>query len=228
MWLLRSSKFVSKDPITRGVLPAVVHIVDDDESFRTSLVRVLTAAGYSVVEYSSGETALKSILRNETRGCVLLDVRMPGIGGIELQERLAERSLPIVFMSGYSDLPTTVKAIKAGAEDFLVKPIGAQELFNTIERALGRYDRERAAAGRTMALLALMSKLTQREQEVLDLVVLGRLNKQIAFELGTSERTVKAHRHNIMAKLQVSSVAELVTFVDQVKIAKGTGPRKVQ
>jgi RNA polymerase sigma factor (sigma-70 family) len=150
----------------------------------------------------------------------LLDLQMSGLSGLELQNRLAqlEHGLPIVFLTGHGDIPTSVRAIKAGAEDFLSKPVTKGKLIEAVERALERYERARVHHERIDALRGLVAKLTPREREVFSLVVTGRLNKQIAHDLGTSERTVKAHRHSIMEKLQVRSVAEMVQIAERLGI----------
>lgn len=202
--------------------PPIVHIVDDDASFRRAVARLLQASGYRVLLYESGEQILINPPAREP-GCILLDIRMSGIGGLELQNRLAVlgHALPIVFLTGHADIPTSVKAIKAGAEDFLSKPVAKKELVGVIERALARYRETREQQDRLNALRALVARLTTRESEVFALVVRGKLNKQIAFALGISERTIKAHRHSIMQKLQVRSVAEVVSIAERLGLAAG-------
>jgi FixJ family two-component response regulator len=197
----------------------VLHVVDDDASFRTALGRLLRASGYEVVLYQSGDEFLESP-RNKEPGCILLDIRMAGLSGLELQDRLRKLDsiLPIVFLTGHGDIPTSVRAIKAGAEDLLSKPVEKKVLIEAIERALARYRERRAEYDRLDALRALVTALTPRETEVFGLMVRGKLNKQIAHELGTSERTIKAHRHSIMQKLQVQSVAEAVSIAERLGI----------
>jgi FixJ family two-component response regulator len=196
---------------------AVVHIVDDDTSFRNAVDRLLRTSGYQTVQHKTGVEALSTI-SNGQRGCILLDMRMPGLNGAELQEQLNKSglALPIIFISGHGDISASVRAIKAGAEDFLTKPISKDILLPAITRALDHYDRGRELVARTNALRALVASLTPREYEVFALVVRGRLNKQIAYELGTAERTVKAHRHSVMQKLNAKSVAELVSVAVQI------------
>jgi len=195
----------------------LVHIVDDDEAFRTAIARLLQASGYRVALYESGDQLLKSPPSSEP-GCILLDIRMDGLGGLELQDRLSERGiiLPIVFLTGYGDIPTSVRAIKAGAEDFLSKPVSKETLLAAVERALARYEEARELHVRLTSLRALVDTLTPRESEVFALVVRGTLNKQIAYQLGTSERTIKAHRHSIMDKLKVQSLAEAVSIAERL------------
>jgi FixJ family two-component response regulator len=171
-----------------------------------------------VVPYASGELALR-MLPTAERGCILLDVQMPGLSGPQLQERLADVGcpMPIVFMTGHGDIPMSVRAIKAGAEDFLSKPIEKDVLLDAIRRALRRFDEEQERSSKQQALRARLSRLTSRERQVFDLVVRGKMNKQIAFQLGASERTIKAHRHNIMTKLEVGCVAELVSLAERLQ-----------
>jgi RNA polymerase sigma factor (sigma-70 family) len=197
----------------------LIHIVDDDAAYRKALARLLEASGYRVALYASAAQLLETLPPVEP-GCILLDIQMHGLSGLELQERLAASGnpLPIVFLTGHADVPSSVRAIKAGAEDFLTKPAPKGVLLAAVERALARF---RAAAEndeKIGALRARLAKLTPREREVFDLVVRGKLNKQIAHQLGTSERTVKAHRHSIVNKLQTQSVAELVLLAERVGV----------
>jgi FixJ family two-component response regulator len=194
----------------------VIHIVDDDKSFRSAISRVLKASGYAVVDYDSAASFLQSI-SDARPGCLLLDVKMPAVGGLELQQELTKLSQhwPIIFMTGHGDIPTSVRAIKAGAEDFLSKPIPKQTLLQAIERALLRFAAIQQSQSRLDALKALVAKLTPRENEVFSLMVRGRLNKQIAHSLGTSERTIKYHRQMIMQKIGVQSLAEAVSVAER-------------
>jgi RNA polymerase sigma factor (sigma-70 family) len=197
----------------------VIHVVDDDSSFRSAIARLLNAAGYGVALY---ETSQQLLDKPPTRlsDCILLDVQMPDLSGLQLQDRLSKlgNRLPIVFLTGHADIPTSVRAIKAGAEDFLTKPVGKEELLETIRRALDHGEEVRARSEQVDALLARVASLTPRERQVFALVVRGLLNKQIAHELGTSERTVKAHRHMVMQKCGVRSVAELVMIAERTGI----------
>ena len=200
-------------------MPGLVHVVDDDASFRTAIERRLKFAGYEVETYSSAATIAGSPAgrRNEP-GCILLDVQMPGLSGPELQSRLIELGsiLPIVFVTGHADTPTTVRAIKSGAEDFLTKPVSSEQLIDAIERAMARHEAARSQRSKLDTLRALVAALTPRERQVFELIVRGKINKQIAYELGTTERTVKAHRHQVMEKMQVHSLAELVSIAERL------------
>jgi FixJ family two-component response regulator len=200
------------------ILPGLVHVIDDDASFRTAIERRLKFAGYEVETYSSAQQLLDRLPNVEKSGCILLDVRMPGLTGLELQSRLAARGsiLPIIFVTGYSDTPTTVQAIKAGAEDFLTKPASSEQLIAAIERAVARFDSTFNHRNELDAFRELLASLTPRERQVFGLIVRGKINKQIAYELGTTERTVKAHRHEVMEKMQVNSLAELVSIAERL------------
>ena len=200
--------------------PPTVHIVDDDAPFRTAIRRVLEASGYRVALFDSAEQLLAELAAGEP-GCILLDVRMPGLSGPQLQERLAAlgNRLPIVFLTGHGDIPMSVQAIKAGAEDFLTKPVAREKLVASVERALARDAQQRAHDGELEALRLRVSRLTPRESEVFALVVRGKLNKQIAGELGTAERTVKAHRQKVMEKCEARSLAELVRMAERLGMA---------
>jgi FixJ family two-component response regulator len=186
-----------------------IFVVDDDANFRNAISRLLRAGGYAV-QTSNSEEFLQSA-RTNGPGCVLLDLQMPGPSGLDLQSALArsENPLPIIFLTGYGDIPTSVYAMRAGADDFLTKPVKKEILFPAIDRALARDAQEREQRARRRELRARFDTLTPREREVLTHVLRGQLNKQIAGGLDASERTIKAHRANLMAKLQVQSVAEL-------------------
>jgi FixJ family two-component response regulator len=195
----------------------IIHIVDDDALFRVAVGDLLSACGYNVAFYESA-TQLLQELPNEGPACILLDVQMAGFSGPQLQEHLAELGcrLPIVFITGHGDIPTSVQTIKAGAEDFLTKPVLKEKLLGAIQRALVHYDEIREQDGRTAALRSLFARLTPREQEVFALLVRGKPHKQIAYAMGTTERTVRLHRHNVMQKCRVGSLAELVVIAERL------------
>ncbi len=202
-----------------NILEPVVHIVDDDESIRTSLARLLCALGYAVKTHASGNEFRNREL-NGRGGCVILDLRMPGMSGLELQEAVAgdPDPLPILFLTGHGDLHSCVRAMKAGAADFLTKPVQRSELLVAVQRAVAKDAQARQARARECDLTARLDRLTPRELEVFRLVTTGKLNKQIAAALGTTVRTVKAHRAQVMRKLGAVSVAELVKFAEQLHL----------
>jgi FixJ family two-component response regulator len=197
-----------------------VHVVDDDASFRIAIERRLKLAGYQVATYPSAQQLLDCLPDDNEPGCILLDVQIPGLSGPELQGRLNELglTLPIVFLTGHADTPTTVRTIKAGAEDFLTKPVESEQLLGAIERAMARHATVRDERSRLGEVRALATELTPRERQVFGLVVRGKLNKQIAHELGTTERTIKAHRHQVMEKMKARSLAELVTLAERLGV----------
>jgi FixJ family two-component response regulator len=206
-----------------------VHIVDDDRSFRISVERLVKLSGYRSASYSSGAELLAR-LPTEEPGCILLDLNMPGLNGLELQDRLAGAAplLPIVFLTGYGDISTTVRAMKAGAEDFLEKTASSSDLLAAIERAMAQCQQRSAQQERTVRLRSLVASLTQRESTVFDLIVRGKRNKQVAYELGTTERTVKAHRHSIMEKLGARSLAEAVSIAERLGMIDGEPSQRGQ
>ncbi|UWU32174.1 response regulator (plasmid) [Rhizobium sp. WSM1274] len=195
----------------------VIHIVDDDKSYRTATARLLSAHGLRVEVYESGDQFLAGLSACEP-GCVLLDLQMPGQSGLQIQRRLCELApqLPVVFLTGEGDIKASVEAMKTGAKDFLEKGSTAATLMEAIDRALVQYERQRAGHDRLQAQQALVAGLSPREAEVFQLVIRGRLNKQIAYALGISERTVKVHRHQVMEKLGVRSLAEAVSIAANI------------
>ncbi|MDD1536356.1 MULTISPECIES: response regulator transcription factor [unclassified Bradyrhizobium] len=199
-------------------MPGLVYVVDDDASFRTAIERRLRFAGYDVVVHSSAEDLLDHLPSGKKPACVLLDVKIPGLSGPDLQSRLNDlgSTLPIIFVTGYADTATTVRTIKAGAEDFLTKPVSSEQLIDAIERALARHNAAQSQQSKLSSFRAHLSSLTPRERQVFDLVVRGKINKQIAHELGTTERTIKAHRHQVMEKMRVHSFAELVSIAERL------------
>ncbi|HKZ05214.1 MAG TPA: response regulator transcription factor [Methylomirabilota bacterium] len=191
--------------------PPTVYVVDDDASVLKSLGRMLRRAGFAVECFSSGRDFLAHP-PPPGPSCMILDVRMPQLDGLELQASLAARGCPpaIVFISGSSDIPISVRAMKAGAVDFLTKPYSTDELLDAVRRAVARSEVDQARHARSEAIAGRMRTLSRREAEVLSQVVTGRLNKQIAGELGITEKTVKVHRARVMRKMQADSVADLV------------------
>jgi FixJ family two-component response regulator len=188
----------------------LVHVVDDDPSMRGALLRLLDAAGFEARGYpTAGDFLLQPL--PDRPGCLLLDLRLPGPSGLELQAAMQQRAihLPIVFLSGHASIESGVKAMKDGAVDFLTKPVKREILLDAIERALERDARQRASREQQSQLSARFHSLTDRQREVFELIVAGRLNKQIADELGVAERTVKREREQVMLKLGANSAADL-------------------
>lgn len=188
-----------------------VHVIDDDEGVRVSIRRLLQSAGIAVELFSSGEEFLETVPEGAA-GCIILDIQLPGLDGLSLQQALSERgiALPIVFITGYGDIPMSVAAMRQGAEDFLAKPFKPDDLLAAIGRAFERDRTIRSDDEERQAILDRIGQLTPREREVFLLVVVGKLNKQIAGELGITEKTVKVHRGRVMEKMEVDSLAELV------------------
>ena len=196
--------------------PVLVSVVDDDPSVRRSLARLVKGAGYRVEAFASAQEFLARP-PDEGPACLLLDVRMPGLTGLDLQETLAIAThwTSIIFITGYRDVRASVKAMKAGAVDFLTKPVDDQELLGAIERAVARASAARREEDRITEIRDRIKTLTPREAEVFALVVTGMLNKQIAFDLGVSEKMVKVHRGRVMEKMRAGSIAELVRLADE-------------
>jgi FixJ family two-component response regulator len=201
-------------------LLGLVHVVDDDVAFRTAIERRLKKAGYEVMTYPSAQHLLNRLPSESELGCILLDVRIPGLNGPELQDRLSElgSTLPIVFLTGHPDVPTTVRTIKAGAQDFLTKPVSSDELLRAIERAIALHEVTRSQNSKLDMVRARIGTLTPRERQVFLLVVRGNTNKHVARALGGTERTIKAHRRKVMEKMQVQSLAELVSVAERVGV----------
>jgi FixJ family two-component response regulator len=198
--------------------PPLIHVVEDDDSLRSALLRLLAAAGYAARGYASaGEFLLDP--PPEGPGCLLLDLRLPGPSGLDLQEALERRglTLPVVFMTGHGNVAAGVRAMKAGAVDFLTKPVKREVLVEALGRALARDAAQRLARGEAQALRERFATLKPRERAVFEQVVAGRLNKQIADALGISERTVKLERAQVMAKLGVASSAELGRLAERLR-----------
>lgn len=190
----------------------IVFVVDDDASVRRSLSRLLKSAGYQVEMFASAGDFLASGRHRESPACLVLDLRMPGLTGMELQVRLREleSTLAIVFITGHGDIPTSVRAIKGGAVDFLPKPFDDTALLDAVARAVAQTREDGRARAELGALQDRFAKLTAREREVMAQIVTGKLNKQVAEKLGTVEKTIKVHRARIFEKMQVQSLAELV------------------
>jgi FixJ family two-component response regulator len=197
----------------------LIHLVDDDESLRTGLLRLLREVGFEARGYGSTGEFLLSPLPDRP-GCLLLDLQMPGPSGLELQEALKRQGvpLPVIFLTGHGDVASSVRAMQAGAVDFLTKPVQRDTLLEALRRALDREARERAARAEADELRRRLASLTLREREVFDAVASGKLNKQIADELKMAERTVKLHRGRVMEKLSVGSPAELGRLAERVRL----------
>jgi FixJ family two-component response regulator len=212
---------------TPAPVPApVVHIVDDDAPVRVALSRLLRASGFAAQAFGSAAELLAAIENYHGAGCVVADVQMPGMTGLELQAALAQSRdpLPIVFLTGHGDIPSSVRAMRDGAEDFLEKSAPKERILGAVQQALARDAQERESRARRRELLARFDALTKRELEVLSHVIQGRLNKQIAGDLDIHERTVKLHRTAITTKLRVQSVAELTRLTDEAGVFRSSGP----
>jgi FixJ family two-component response regulator len=199
----------------------IINVVDDDASFRIAVTRLLRAAGYEVRAFSSAAEFLQTP-RNDSPACAIVDLKMPGMSGLELQSALAQHDnpIPLIFLTGHGEIAASVLAMRHGAEDFLTKPVRKQVLFDAVQRALCRDEVDRAKRARRSDLRSRFAALTAREREVLAHVLSGRLNKQVAADLGVSERTIKAHRANIMAKLEAQSVAELARLAGELGLLR--------
>jgi FixJ family two-component response regulator len=197
--------------------PATVFVVDDDAGIRVGLERLLRSAGYRVQSFSSAQAFLEAATP-DAQACLILDVNMPGLNGLELQDALAARgwAIPVVFLTGAGDIPASVRAMKRGAVDFLTKPVEDAILFAAIEQALVRGAADHRQQEEVAVVRARLETLTPREKEVMLRVITGRLNKQIAGDLGAAEKTIKVHRARVMQKMQVQSVAELVRACDRL------------
>jgi FixJ family two-component response regulator len=197
----------------------VVYVVDDDPSLRKALERLLRSAGHDAKTFGS---ALEFLDFNhpDAPGCLILDIKMPKLSGLELQKRLAAKgiSFPIVFITGHGTVPASVKAFKAGAMDFLQKPFKDQELLDAVSRGIEKHCRLRQEQNEMQGLRAKLETLTPREREVFTFVVSGMLNKQVAFELRTAEKTIKVHRARVMDKMDAQSFADLVRFAEKLEI----------
>jgi FixJ family two-component response regulator len=198
-----------------------VHVIDDDPSFRKSVTSLLRAAGHETRAYASVSRFLAAGLE-KTAGCILTDLQMPGQSGLHLQRLLADTDspIPVIFLTAHGDIPASVRAMREGAVDFLTKPIRKKDLLDAVRRGLIAETAARKESALTGELRSAYETLTPREHQVLTHVVAGKLNKQIAFDLGTGERTIKAHRANLMRKLNAGSVAELVHLTYKLGIQR--------
>jgi FixJ family two-component response regulator len=199
---------------------SIVFVVDDDDSIRKALERLIQSEGLNVETFSS---AVEFLERECFEGpcCLVLDVQMPGLDGLALQEEMQKRdfSMPIIFLTGHGDIPMSVKVMKAGAEDFLTKPFKVQELLDAIHEALEKDRQSKKERSETLDIQQRADRLTRREFDVFSCVIAGLLNKQIGYELGIAERTVKVHRGRVMAKMQADSLAELVRMAERLGIS---------
>lgn len=206
------------------ISPPTVFVVDDDESVRRALARLLRSTGYEVSVFASAADFL-AVASPAGPGCAIVDLQMPVLGGLDLQAEMAARGIriPIIFLTGHGDVPAAVKALKGGAIDFMTKPFRAMDLLATVRVALEKDGARRAAADEHENVRQRFATLTGREREVLMLVISGFLNKQIAAELGNSERTVKVHRARVMLKMNAQSVAQLTRMIDRAGLQQENG-----
>jgi FixJ family two-component response regulator len=197
---------------------ACVYVVDDDRALLTAIERVLSSSGYDVHTFSSPAFFIEQLSSQDAPACLVLDLRMPELNGLDVQEWLLSNgiTIPTVFLSGAADVPTTARAMRKGAVDFLVKPVDEGELLDAVSRALATAVESRRRRREAEQSTARLARLTRRERQVCELVARGLLNKQIAYELGTSEKTIKVHRGRVMQKLEVDSVAQLVWLLSRI------------
>lgn len=208
--------------VTHAVPDQTVYLVDDDEALRDSLVWLLESNSYKVAQFESAEAFLGAFQPGMT-GCLILDVRMPGMSGLELYERLRERhtTLPVVFITGHGDVPMAVSVLKKGAVDFIEKPFSDTDMLRLVDQCLATERENRERLRQDAAVAHRLDQLTGREMEVLELIIAGRLNKQIADDLGISIKTVEVHRARVMEKMEANSLAELVQSVMTCESARG-------
>jgi RNA polymerase sigma factor (sigma-70 family) len=204
---------------------AIVFVVDDDPSVRSAIKRLIASVGLQVELFGSAQEFLASRLPN-LPSCLILDIRLPGISGLALQRQLAEANvqIPIIFITAHGDVPRTVRAMKAGAVEFLTKPFGDQDLLDAIHLALERDRTRRQQEEELAALRERFESLSPREREIVGMVVSGMLNKQIAARIGTAENTVKVHRSRAMEKMQAKSLADLIKMMERLQVPRGHTP----
>jgi FixJ family two-component response regulator len=209
---------MSVSVMSASIPSGLVHVVDGDAASQAGIDRLLRASGYRTKAYGSADEILSQLPDGEGASCIVIDLPAPDTSVPDLFERLSKAgsNLPVICLAGQGDARTGVRAIKAGAEDFFTKPVAREEFIDAIDRAIARHRLAWAQEGWVRAAQARLRSLTRREREVFDLVIRGRMNKQVAFALGTSERTVKAHRHKVMEKLQLRSVVELVSCAERL------------
>jgi len=201
----------------------LVYVVDDDPSIRKALERLLRSAGYDAMTFASA-LEFMDFDHPDVPGCLVLDIKMPELSGLELQDRLTEKdiSLPIIFITGHGTVPDSVRAMKAGAMDFLQKPFKDSELLNMVSQGIQRHRRLRQKKRQMNILRARLNTLTPREREVFKLVVSGMLNKQVAYDLGITEKTIKVHRAQVMRKMDAQSLADLVRLAEKLGVRSST------
>ena len=206
-----------------GEVPAVVFVIDDDPSMRASLEDLVGSVGLEVRSFASPQEFLES-KQPDTASCLVLDVRLPGMSGLTFQKELVKAgvAVPVIFITGHGDIPMSVRAMKAGAVEFLTKPFHEQELLDAIHAAIERDKERRQGAMLVAELRERYATLTERERQIMTLVVIGRANKRIAAELNVSEMTVKVHRGQVMRKMQAGSLPELVRMADRLGVATST------
>jgi FixJ family two-component response regulator len=202
-----------------------VFVVDDDDSVRKALARLIRSAGYRVEAFASASEFLARADAPACPSCLILDIQMPDISGLQLQHQLGD-AMPVIFITGHGDIAMTVHAMKAGACDFLAKPVRDSDLLGAVEAALRRARTRYACSRERDTLRDRFARLTPREREVLELVATGHLNKQIASELGTVEQTIKAHRARVMTKMEVTSLAQLVRSMDRMQTLSADDQRQ--
>lgn len=205
-------------------MSALVYVVEADSASKTEIDRLLKARGYQTLAYGSADEILEKMPDRERAGCIVVDMQTRDAAVHDFFDRLIKTgsNLPVIFLTGHSDVRTGVQAIKAGAEDFFTKPVEREEFIRAIDRAIARHRLANERESRVCTLTARLQRLTGRERQVFELVAMGRMNKQVAFELGMTERTVKAHRRKVMEKMQLRSAFELVSCAERLGLSTGS------